>query len=56
MLAGKGGKNRRKGKNSAFHQKRDIIYKEDLQGMASCMHDPLINLIYESVFAMMAYL
>ena len=33
MLAGKGGKNRRRGKNDTFHQKRDIVYKEDLQGM-----------------------
>ena len=33
MLAGKGGKNRRRGKNDTFRQKRDIVYKEDLQGM-----------------------
>ena len=29
---GKGGKNRRKGKNAAFEVKRDLTFKEDLQG------------------------
>ena len=32
MHTGKGGKNKKKGKNQALQVKRDLIIKEDLQG------------------------
>ena len=49
IFAGKGGKNRRRGKNDAYEEKREIIYKGDLQGMhiALCeqLHGAIINVI-----------
>lgn len=35
VFAGKGGKNRRRGKNENESEKRELVFKEDGQGKAS---------------------
>jgi len=36
MLIGKGGKNRRRGKNENEDEKRELVFKEDGQGELFC--------------------
>ena len=44
LHSGKGGKNRKKGKNQRFEASRGLIFKEDLQGIKKIAHvGPLYN-------------